>query len=136
MPRRIAYLTQIKKQLLKLLRLPPFVNAVTRTNAGVTGINAVSGSPHYDRGHRLGVRLLREAISHLADDEQHYLAPTWQVYESWCFVTLAQQLEQQLPEYQWQLKTGVVSADMILEGQNEEKEDTHLLGSSQPETYL
>ncbi|MEJ1297802.1 MAG: DUF2357 domain-containing protein [Candidatus Sedimenticola sp. (ex Thyasira tokunagai)] len=118
MPRRIEYLTQIKKQLLKLSRLSPF-NAVSRSKPGVAGINAVSGSPHYDRSHRLGIRLLREGVSQLASDEQHYLAPTWQVYEAWCFVTLAQQLKQQLPEYQWDLKTVVVSADMILEGEKE-----------------
>ena len=118
MPRRIEYLTQVKKQLLKLSRLSPF-NAVSRSKPGVAGINAVSGSPHYDRSHRLGIRLLRQGVSQLADDEQHYLAPTWQVYEAWCFVTLAQQLEQQLPEYQWDLKTEVVSADMILEGLKE-----------------
>ena len=118
MPRRIAYLIQIRKQLLKLSRLSPF-DAVSRTRPGVAGINAVSGNPPYDRGHRLGVRLLREGISHLADEEQHYLAPTWQVYEAWCFVSLAQQLEKQLPDYQWELKTGVVSAEMIMEGRNE-----------------
>jgi hypothetical protein len=118
MPRRIAYLRQIKKQLLKLSRLSPF-NAVTTRQPGVAGINAVSGSPHYERSHRLGVRLLREGISHLAEDEQHYLAPTWHVYEAWCFVSLAQQLEQQLPDFQWKLKTKVTSADMILHGQNE-----------------
>jgi hypothetical protein len=118
MPRRIEYLTKIKKQLLKLSHLSPF-NDVNRSQPGVAGINAVSGSPHYDRSHRLGVRLLRAGISRLADDERHYLAPTWLVYEAWCFVTLAQQLEQQLPEYRWDLKTGVVSADMILEGQRE-----------------
>ena len=119
MPRRIAYLIQIRKQLLKLSRLSPF-NAVTRSKPGVAGINAVSGNPPYDRGHWLGVRLLREGISHLADDEQHYLVPTWQVYEAWCFVSLARQFEKQLPEYQWALKTGVVSAEMVLEGRNED----------------
>lgn len=120
MPRRIAYLTQVEKQLLKLSRRSPF-NAVSRTQAGVAGINSVSGSPPYDRGHRLGVRILREGISHLSEDEQHYLAPTWLIYEAWCFVTLAQQLEHQLPEYQWRLRTDVASADIILEGRKDEE---------------
>lgn len=117
MPRRIAYLNNIKKQLLKLSRLSPF-NAISRVQPGVAGINAISGSPHYDRSYRLGMRLLREGVSGLADDEQHYLAPTWQVYEAWCFVSLARQLEQQLPEYHWELKTETQWADMILEGKH------------------
>lgn len=116
MPRRIAYLIRVKKQLLKLSRLSPF-NMVIRGQGGVAGINAISGNPLYNRGHSLGVRLLREGLSSLVDDEQHYLAPTWQVYEAWCFVALSRQLEQQLPEFQWAVKTGVASADMILEGQ-------------------
>ncbi len=117
MPRRIAYLNDIKKRLLKLLRQSPF-NAVSRDQPGVAGINAVSGSPHYARSYQLGLRLLREGLSSQADDEQHYLAPTWQVYEAWCFVALARQLKQQLPEYQWELKIETPPADMILEGKH------------------
>jgi hypothetical protein len=116
MPRRIAYLSLIKKRLLQLSRRAPF-SLVSDRKPGVAAANAVSSSPHYDRSHRLGVRLLREGLSRIVADEQHYLAPTWQIYESWCFVVLAQQLEKQLPEYEWELDTSVVSADMILNGQ-------------------
>jgi hypothetical protein len=116
MPRRIAYLSRIRKRLLQLSRRAPF-SLVSDRKPGVAATNAVSGSPHYDRSHRLGVRLLREGLSQIVEDEQHYLAPTWQIYESWCFVVLAQQLKTQLPEYEWELDTSVVSADMILNGQ-------------------
>ena len=115
MPRRIAYLSRLHKQLARIARRPPF-SEVTHRHAGVAGINAVTGSPHYDRGHRLGVRILREGLSQLLDDEQHYLAPTWQIYESWCFVALARQLEGLLPDYQWHLKADIRSAEMILQG--------------------
>ncbi|WP_347332586.1 hypothetical protein [Marinimicrobium locisalis] len=70
----------------------PVKEASTRRSSA-TELNAVSGSPHYSMIHRLGVRLLRQGLSALADDEQHYLEPTWEIYEAWCFVALAQQLE-------------------------------------------
>lgn len=113
--RRLDYLGTVEKSLLRMSRRDPFA-AVTRSEAGVAALNAVSSSPHYARTHRLGLRLLRKGIASLATDEQHYLAPTWQVYEAWCFVTLAEQLQQQLPEYAWCRKDVVSWADMLLEG--------------------
>ena len=113
--RRLNNLRQVQQRLLRLARKEPFVSVDTR-RAGISGITAVTASPAYARSHRLGVRILREGISGLAEDERHYLAPTWQVYEAWCFVTLARQLEQRLPEFDWHLDTAPVSADMMLTG--------------------
>jgi hypothetical protein len=113
--RRLDYLGTVEKSLLRLSRRDPFA-AVTRSEAGVAALNAVSSSPHYARTHRLGLRLLRKGIASLATDEQHYLAPTWQVYEAWCFVTLGEKFQKQLPEYAWCRKDAVSWADMLLEG--------------------
>lgn len=120
LPRRIKYLRKLQKQLAKFSRLSPF-DSVSRQSPGVAGINAVAGSPHYSRSHRLGVRILREGLSELAADEQHYLAPTWQVYESWCFVAIAQQLEETLPEFEWNMDYRAAFADMILTGKKGER---------------
>ncbi|WP_350227805.1 DUF2357 domain-containing protein [Neptuniibacter halophilus] len=117
MPRRLNYLAGIRKRLLKLSRNTPF-SAADKSKTGVAGLNAVSGSPHYDLAYRVGVRLLRQGLSELADDEQHYLAPTWEVYEAWCFVALARQLEVLLPGYEWRLKSAPAFADMVLVGQS------------------
>jgi hypothetical protein len=68
--------------------------------------------------HRLGIRILRDGVSGSATDEKHYLAPTWQVYESWCFVALANALESFRSDYQWSLKASPAWADMMLEGSN------------------
>ena len=115
MARRLHSLQKVQQQLLRLSRKEPFAS-VDSQRAGIAGITAVTASPAYARSHQLGVRILREGISGLADDEQHYLAPTWQVYEAWCFVALARQLEKRLPDFEWQLDTAPVSADMILTG--------------------
>lgn len=113
--RKIQYLNRVQRELLRLTRAEPFAS-VSGKAAGIAGINAVTASPAYARSHRLGVRVLREGLSELAEDEQHYLAPTWQVYEAWCFVALAKQLEKRLPDFEWHLDTAPASADMILTG--------------------
>jgi len=118
--RRLEYLAAVEKSLLRLARRDPFA-AITKTEAGVAALNAVSGSPHYASSHRVGLRLLRKGIASLANDEQHYLAPTWQVYEAWCFVALGEQIQSLLPEYAWCRKDVVSWADMLLEGVKEDK---------------
>lgn len=116
LPRRIAYLRGLVKQLTRLARSEPFSEADTSLPS-VAELNAVSSSPHYSMVHRVGVRLLRQGVSELANDEQHYLAPTWEIYEAWCFVALARQLEVQRPAYEWRLFTSPKSADLVLKGQ-------------------
>lgn len=113
--RKIDYLQSLKRSLKKISAREPF-RSVRGRQSGVAGINAVSGSPHYARSHRMGVRILREGISKHDHDEQHYLAPTWQIYEVWCFVAVARELQRQLPGYQWTHARKQNSADMILEG--------------------
>ncbi|ANG64883.1 hypothetical protein A8C75_21965 [Marinobacterium aestuarii] len=115
LPRRAAFLSATHKRLLKLSRSQPFSGA-RQTWGDVAGLNAVSGHPHYDLAYRLGTRILRNGLSEQTVDEQHYLAPTWQVYENWCFVVLAQALEGQLPEFKWRLRKGASYADRLLEG--------------------
>lgn len=113
--RRLSYLRRIHQRLQRIARREPFCS-LDQQRTGLAGITAVTASPAYARSHRQGVRILREGISGLAEDERHYLAPTWQVYEAWCFVALAKQLEQRLPDFDWQLDTAPVSADMMLTG--------------------
>lgn len=119
LPRRIKYLRRVEKQLARLFRQEPFSMVDTRQSSAAE-LNAVSGNPHYSMTHRLGVRLLRQGLSALANDEQHYLAPTWEIYEAWCFVALAQQLETQHPEYDWRFRQNPRAADRMLVGRKGE----------------
>lgn len=115
MQRRLEYLRSLSKRLLKISRNYPF-SEVQKPHSGAESLNAVSGIPHYDRTHRLGGKLLKVGLSDLGGNERHYLPPTWQIYETWCFVALAQHLEQRYPEYNWVRNFKGTSAEMLLEG--------------------
>ena len=114
-PRRLAYLQVLKKQLVKISRRRPF-SEVSDKDAGIAGINAIAGNPTYTRAYRLGIRLLRDGISEIQHDERQYVPTTWQIYESWCFVSLAKALEQLLPSFHWIKRGGVSSAGLFSEG--------------------
>ena len=115
MPRRLNYLQGLEKRLTRHLRSEPLSEANTAIRSAAE-LNAVSGNPHYNMAYRQGVRILREGVSDLADDEQHYLTPTWAIYESWCFVVIARQLEAMFPDMAWCLETDATYVDMILSG--------------------
>ncbi|MDQ2076876.1 DUF2357 domain-containing protein [Marinimicrobium sp. ABcell2] len=119
LPRRIAYLENIDRKLARLARSEPF-HAADVANCSAAELNAVSGNPHYSMTHHTGVRLLRLGISELAEDEQHYLAPTWEIYEAWCFVAIDQQLQAFFPDYHWRLRAKK-PACFLLEGQSPER---------------
>ena len=120
LPRRIRFLKSIDKQLGRIARSEPFVSA-SIGKRGVADLNAVSGHPHYNMTYRAGIRILRQGLSDMGGDEQHYLAPTWEIYEVWCFVAFAKALQSRYPDYEWQLEQSPVSADLILRGQSGSK---------------
>jgi len=115
LPRRIRFLKSVDKQLGRIARSEPFASANIEKR-GVADLNAVSGHPHYNMTYRAGIRILRQGLSDMGGDEQHYLAPTWEIYEVWCFVAFAEALQSRHQEYEWCLKLNPVSADLILRG--------------------
>lgn len=123
LPRRIRFLKSIDKQLGRIARSEPFTSANMKKR-GVADLNTVSGHPHYNMTYRAGIRLLRQGLSDMGGDEQHYLAPTWEIYEAWCFVAFAEALQSRYPHYEWQLEQTPVSADLILRGHSGSKRIT------------
>jgi len=123
LPRRIRFLKSVDKKLGRIERGEPFASASVEKR-GVADLNAVSGHPHYNMTYRAGIRLLRQGLSDMGGDEQHYLAPTWEIYEVWCFVAFAEALQSRYPDYEWQLEQTPVSADLILWGQSGSKRIT------------
>lgn len=117
LPRRIHFLKSIDKQLGRIARSEPFASA-SIDKRGVADLNAVYGHPHYNMTYRAGIRLLRQGLSDMGGDEQHYLAPTWEIYEVWCFVDMAEALESKFPHYVWTLEQNPASADLILRGKD------------------
>ncbi|AOY87699.1 hypothetical protein BKP64_05670 [Marinobacter salinus] len=120
LPRRIRFLQAMDKQLGRLSRRDPFAR-VNMDKRGAAGFNAVSGNPHYSMTHQAGIRILRLGLSDMSSGEQHYTAPTWEIYEAWCFVAIAEALELRFPEFCWRLEHKPESADLALKGDAGEK---------------
>lgn len=113
LPRRIRFLISIDKQLGRIARNEPFVSA-SIDKPGVVDLNAVSGHPHYNMTYRAGLRILRQGLSDMGGDEQHYLAPTWEIYEIWCFVAFAEALQSRYPDYEWRLEQSPVDRKSVV----------------------
>ena len=90
-PRRRAFLTGIKTKLDRLRRRS-ILREVTRPEMTVAGLNAVSADPTYGRAWRLGWCILRRGVEGDLADERLWISPTWEIYERWCFVRVAQWL--------------------------------------------
>lgn len=90
-PRRREFLNDIGTRLDRLRRRS-VLREVTRPAMTVAGLNAVSADPAYGRAWRLGWFILRRGIEGELADERLWISPTWEIYERWCFVRVAQWL--------------------------------------------
>ena len=81
-------------------RRQPF-SEVRRPEITAAGLNAVAAHPLYARFWRVGWEALRRGVYRLDPEDRLPLSPTWEIYERWCFVTLARQLREWLPDYEW-----------------------------------
>lgn len=114
-PRRVRYMKEIWRDLTNIARRHPF-DCVTPRGSSAAGLNAVSGHTRYAHAHQVGAKLLRHGVSRLDEEEMLYVGPTWQIYEAWCFCTLAKCLEDAFPEYQWRRCESSAHVDMFVEG--------------------
>ena len=100
-PRWQEILRQIEKSLVTAERRQPFVE-VSRPELTAAGLNAVVAHPLYARFWRLSWEALRRGVSGLQPEDALPITPTWEVYERWCFVALAQVLQECLgSDYKW-----------------------------------
>ena len=100
-PRWQEILDQIAKVLAKSERRPPF-SEIGRPEITAAGLNAVAAHPLYARFWRLSWEALRLGVSRWRSDDPLPLAPTWEVYERWCFVEIARMLQVRLgSDYKW-----------------------------------
>ena len=89
-------------------RRTPF-SEVKRPEITAAGLNAIAGNPLYARFWRLGWEALRRGVHRLDPSDMLPLAPTWEIYERWCFVALAKQLSEWLPDLGWEDRGGTGS---------------------------
>lgn len=91
-PARERFLLGLEGRLAWALR-GPVLAAVTRAEITAAGLNAISAHPVYARTHTLGWRALGLGFVDGGPEEDLWLAPTWELYERWCFVATRQLLE-------------------------------------------
>ena len=101
-PRRRDFLDRMVRKLRHLQGLPPLVE-VTKREVSAAGLNAVSADPAYASAYGLGWRILRHGVDGPPDLEHLWIAPTWEIYERWCFVELGNAIQKLEPDYQWSI---------------------------------
>ena len=100
LPERVALLEEMERAFRAAERRPPF-SQVTRAEVTAAGLNAVSAHPIYSRFWQIAWAALRPGVYGLERNDLLPLAPTWEIYERWCFVALAKHLRVWLPKWNW-----------------------------------
>ena len=93
-------LRDLERRFRQVERRPPF-SEVARAEVTAAGLNAVAAHPLYSRFWQISWAALRPGVYGLDRDDLLPLAPTWEIYERWCFVALARKLEQWQPDWKW-----------------------------------
>ena len=100
LPERKALLEEMERAFRAAERRPPF-SQITRAEVTAAGLNAVSAHPIYSRFWQTAWAALRPGVYGLERNDLLPLAPTWEIYERWCFVALAKRLREWLPKWNW-----------------------------------
>lgn len=96
-------LQEMERGFRQVERRPPF-SEVTRAEVTAAGLNAVAAHPLYSRFWQISWAALRPGVYELDQEDLLPLAPTWEIYERWCFVDLARKLEHWQPDWKWKRK--------------------------------
>ena len=97
---RTRILREMERRFRQVERRPPF-SEVTRAEITAAGLNAVAAHPLYSRFWQISWAALRPGVYGVDRDDLLPLAPTWEIYERWCFVALAKKLEEWLSDWEW-----------------------------------
>ena len=97
---RTRILRELERRFRQVERRPPF-SEVTRAEITAAGLNAVAAHPLYSRFWQISWAALRPGVYGVDRDDLLPLAPTWEIYERWCFVALAKKLEEWTPGFSW-----------------------------------
>jgi len=113
-PRRREFLAGLVSNLERILLREPFIS-VLRPEVTAAGLTAVAADPIYARAQRLAWKILRPGTAGARTDSWAWMSPTWELYETWCFVRLRSVLQEILPDLTWK-STRVPFATRSFEG--------------------
>jgi hypothetical protein len=111
---RFRLLDDLDAGLRCLCKSMPF-SAVTRAEVCAAGLNVIAGHPLYATAYRHAWQALRPGIEGPREGEMLSLSPTWEVYERWCFLQLANVLREIFPSLAWVRHSTGGKADRLLE---------------------
>jgi len=92
--RRLEILHRYDDEARRLLACYPF-RSVTKSETTAAGLTQIAANPAYARAYRKGTDALRLGVER-ETSEHLRVSPSWGVYETWCFVALAEALESTL----------------------------------------
>jgi len=98
-PRRLEVLKEASARLSTLRKTPPF-STLQAAGISAAGLNAISAHPDYARANTAAWKALRQGILGGSADALPF-SPTWQVYERWCFMRIAEELERRFHQAGW-----------------------------------
>lgn len=99
-PRRRVFLDSLVEGLRGALSRDPLRSA-RREEITAAGLTAVAADPTYARAQRMAWKVLRPGAPSSVADSWAWMSPTWDLYETWCFIRLAKVLRQLLPLLTW-----------------------------------
>ncbi len=99
-PRRREFVASLVRALDQTLMREPF-RSVRRAEVTAAGLTAVAADPIYARAQRLAWKILRPGTAGAKSESWAWMSPTWDLYETWCFIRLRRVLQDVLPELTW-----------------------------------
>lgn len=102
---RRKLLDELERTLHRQCRAVPFAS-VRRSEVSAAGLNAIAGHPLYATAYQYGWQILRPGIDGQSEKEMLSMSPTWEIYERWCFLRLAEILRHLFPTLSWRRRFG------------------------------
>jgi hypothetical protein len=99
-PKRCSFLTELVDALDRTLSREPF-RSVRREEATAAGLTAIAADPIYARAQHVAWKILRPGTSSNRAEDWVWMSPTWDLYETWCFIRLARVLQDLFPVFAW-----------------------------------
>lgn len=72
------------------LMFTPLFREVTSSETSAAGLTQIAAQPAYSRAYRLGCRALLTEVEGGHDSDQLHVPPSWGIYETWCYLCVAQ----------------------------------------------
>jgi hypothetical protein len=126
--RRLEILHAYDADVRRLLNCFPF-RGVKKPQTTAAGLTQVAANPTYARAYRTGTEALRLGVEPDCATEHLHVSPSWGVFETWCYVALAEALESCLSvEFKpGKSKFAGTSPDLVLSAQLPDGRDFELL---------